>query len=66
MGTRTAYPCRYMDSQGYCECWEWPGKPKFFKNVKIVHYPNGIRYKVNVRAHPYLCLACPYYSPRVS
>jgi len=58
-------PCRYIDGRGYCTIWHWSSRTEGW-DMEPLQDPSGgrVRYRLNVKKHPLICLACPLYTPQ--
>ncbi|MCC6005737.1 MAG: helix-turn-helix domain-containing protein [Thermofilum sp.] len=60
-------PCRWINGEGYCtlrclEEWEIRGTNWVVRREVV---DGEVVYRLNVKEHPWLCLECPFYEPRV-
>ena len=56
-------PCKHVDSEGYCTVWLYR-RPVEEWSMKAESMGDRILWRVNVRLHPLICTACPFYNPR--
>jgi hypothetical protein len=55
--------CKHVDQEGYCTKYNWIGKKEHWK-VREDIVKGELVYHVKVTENRFLCLGCPYFSPR--
>jgi DNA repair exonuclease SbcCD ATPase subunit len=55
--------CKFMDEEGYCKGFAYLNPIQGLYMKSVIEY-DRIKYYINVNRHRYVCLACPYYTPR--
>jgi predicted transcriptional regulator len=55
--------CKHIDKDGYCTCLYWNNKIDGW-NMKPDIENGKTVYRINVKEHPLICTACPYYKPK--
>ncbi|GEM_PF-819043 len=57
-------PCKYIDDEGYCTMWYYLKRIEGYDmKPHWDPYEDKIVYYLNVKKHPFICVACPTYSP---